>query len=75
MKVEAAAPDGTNEVTVSVDTATHGIPQGDGSIKSYVVSYFTDFAQAATNYPQELIPPPAGETLAALCASFGAFRI
>ncbi len=51
--VDASTTTGQNTLTTNLVTSTpvkvFGIPQADGTIKSYVLFYFTGFAQATTN--------------------------
>ena len=39
----------TTNLVPNTPVKVYGIPQADGSIKCYVLSYFTGFAQASTN--------------------------
>ena len=51
--VDITTTSGQNTLSTNLVTNTpvkvFGIPQADGSIKCYVLSYFTGFAQATTN--------------------------
>jgi Domain of unknown function (DUF4382) len=51
--VDVSTTSGQNTLTTNLVTSTpvkvFGIPQADGTIKSYVLFYFTGFAQATTN--------------------------
>jgi hypothetical protein len=51
--VDASTTTGQNTLTTNLVTSTpvkvFGIPQADGTIKAYVLFYFTGFAQASTN--------------------------
>jgi len=51
--VDCTTTAGQNTLSTNLVTSTpvkvYGIPQADGTIKAYVVSYFTGFAQATTN--------------------------
>ncbi|HYA63309.1 MAG TPA: hypothetical protein VED66_08890, partial [Candidatus Sulfotelmatobacter sp.] len=39
----------TNNLLANTPVKVYGIPQADGTIKCYVLTYFTGFAQASTN--------------------------
>jgi hypothetical protein len=39
----------TTNLVMGTPVKVYGIPQADGTIKCYVLRYFTGFAQASTN--------------------------
>jgi len=51
--VDITTTAGQNTLSTNLVTGTpvkvYGIPQANGTIKGYVVTYFTGFAQATTN--------------------------